>query len=518
VSLAEARPPLTSPVPLDSRQARIARLLLTRGEPATLDTIAMELKLTMRVVRYNLASVESFLRMSGLAVVKRRGVGVWVTGPDDPRRRTLGALVASISPRVLSATDRKERALITLLDAAPKPVALGDLENELGASRPTVRRDVRANETWIEEHHLHLQRVPGVGVVVRGSEIEIRKALLGLILESLSAETLTAAMRARSGEDGAHAEVAGGTIDEYVARLDLPSYRAILREQLHDRDDGGPMAMVETLFVAIVARRVRRGHHALLQSGQLRSLIDHPVAEAAARIAAAVGGLSDLTLTDADVASITEFILGFAELVEASVPAEPNDGELIERLVALAAARLHPSLADDDQLRRNLVEHLRRLRVRLRYGLPIANPLDHEVRERYPDVHAVASGIVRELGSMGEGAIPPEEVGFLTMYLAGSLERHRLRQKVRVTVVCPAGMATAWILVSRLAAEFPQIEVTRVVSKSAFEERVDADTADVVVSTVPLQEPTAVQTIVVSPLLRDRDVRRLARVFGEPTH
>ena len=224
------------------------------------------------------------------------------------------------------------------------------------------------------------------------------------------------------------------------------------------------------------------------------------------------------SLNDADVASITEFMLGFDELVAASAPPEPDDRTLIDRLVSLAAERLHPALADDDQLRRNLIEHLRRLRVRLRYGLPITNPLDHEVRERYPEVHAVASEIVLALGPMGEGAVPPEEVGFLTMYLAGSLERHRLRQKIRVTVVCPAGMATAWILVSRLAAEFPHVEVTRVVSKSVFEQKVDADTADVVVSTIPLDEPTAVQTIVVSPLLRDRDVRRLARVFGEPTH
>ena len=59
--------------------------------------------------------------------------------------------------------------------------------------------------------------------------------------------------------------------------------------------------------------------------------------------------------------------------------------------------------------------------------------------------------------------MPHEEVGFLTMYLAGSLERSRLRPKVRITVVCPAGMATAWILVSRLSAEFPNVEITRVV-------------------------------------------------------
>jgi galactitol-specific phosphotransferase system IIB component len=355
-------------------------------------------------------------------------------------------------------------------------------------------------------------------VVVRGSELEIRKGLLALILESVPAEALTDAMRRRDGDAATPEETGGATIEEFVSRLDLATYRGILRDELHDRDDNGPMAMVETLFVAIVARRVRRGHHAAFQSGQLRSLIDHPVADAAARISAAVGSAADLVLTDADVASITEFILGFVELVEASVPAEPTDGTLIERLVALAAERLHPSLAEDDQLRRNLGEHLRRLRVRLRYGLPITNPLDHEVRERYPDVYAVASEIVLALGPIGEGVVPPEEVGFLTMYLAGSLERHRLRQKVRVTVVCPAGMATAWILVSRLAAEFPHVEVTRVVSKSAFEQKFDADATDVVVSTIPLDEPALVQTVVVSPLLHDRDVRRLARIFGEPTH
>jgi transcriptional antiterminator len=506
-------------LPLDSRQARITRLLLADRKPATLDALASQLNLTTRIVRYNLPPVESFLRSAGLDVVRRRGVGIWVSGDDDRRRRTLTSLDPGATAQVLAAEDRKLRALVTLLDASPEPVELGQLEVELGASRPTIRRDVKATEAWLEEHHLHLKRLPGIGVVVRGSEIEIRKGLLAIVLESMPAEALTDAMRYGADDDDPAAGVgSGGTIEAFVDRLDLPTYRRILREQLHDRDDNGPMAMVETLFVAIVARRVRRSHHAAFQSGQLRSLIDHPVADAAARISAAVGHAADLALTDADVASITEFILGFAELVEAGVPHEPDDGTLIDRLVTLAADRLHPSLAEDDQLRRNLAEHLRRLRVRLRYGLPITNPLDHEVRERYPDVHRVASEIALVLGPMGESAIPPEEVGFLTMYLAGSLERHRLRQKIRVTVVCPAGMATAWILVSRLAAEFPHVEVTRVVSKSVFEQQTGADAADVVVSTVPLDEPAPVQTIVVSPLLRDRDVRRLARIFGEPTH
>jgi transcriptional antiterminator len=188
----------------------------------------------------------------------------------------------------------------------------------------------------------------------------------------------------------------------------------------------------------------------------------------------------------------------------------------VDRLVAASAARLHRSLAEDDLLRANLTEHLRRLDVRLRYGLPVSNPLQQEVRRRYPDVYEVATEILGSLGPLDGAAIPGEEVGFLTMYLAGSLERLRLRPKIRITVVCPAGMATVWILVSRLLVEFPQVEVTQVVSKTTYEREPGDIQSDFIVSTVPLEAPPAVPALVVNPLLHEVDVRRLTRLLGLP--
>src|SRR6267143_6323282 len=125
-------------LPLDSRQARITRLLLADGRPATLDAIATQLKLTTRIVRYNLPPVESYLRSAGMEVVRRRGVGIWVSGDEDQRRQTLTGLDPGTAPRVLAAVDRKLRVLVTLLDASPDAVELGDLGVELGASRPTI--------------------------------------------------------------------------------------------------------------------------------------------------------------------------------------------------------------------------------------------------------------------------------------------------------------------------------------------------------------------------------------------
>jgi len=505
-------------VPLDSRQARITRHLLAEAGPESVEEIATALRLTTRVVRYNLPSIETYLRSGGLRIVRRRGVGIWIQGDDEKRLAVLSGLDDGAGPQVLSGADRKLQALAALLDRTPQPLHLADLEVALGASRPTVRRDVRAAEHWLEEHHLHLQHVPGVGLVVRGTEIDVRKALLALVLEAVPPDVL---LKQASGDGASRPQGTDRStgVARFTADLDLGTHRSILLAQLRELDATEPVTIVATLYLAIVARRVQAGRTAEFQSGQLRSLIDHPVADAAARIAAAMEKQTGLVLEETDVASITEFLLGFVDVGGRTAPADDDEMQAIDRLVTAAAQRLHPSLADDLQLRRSLAEHLRRLRVRLRYGLPVSNPLEQEVRERYPDVYQVASEIAAEASPLGEDPIPADEIGFLTMYLAGSLERNRLRPKIRVTVVCPAGMATAWILVSRLLAVFPQVDVTRVVSRTAFERGPDDVETDVVVSTVPIEDdPDRAPAVVVSPLLRERDIRRLSRLLGEPTH
>ncbi|HEY3163113.1 MAG TPA: transcription antiterminator [Candidatus Limnocylindrales bacterium] len=520
---------MPTPLPLDTRQARIARRLLETDGPASVDDLATELKLTDRMVRYNLASVESVLVDHGLRLARRRGLGIWVEGAPLARGTLLAALDDAPGPAVLDPADRRGRILLALLHAAPDPIRSETLEDQLGVSRPTIRRDMREAEAWLELHRLHLRRMPGRGIAVVGSEVDVRGGLLALVLEiapdraiqrAASTATPSAAPAATGGaSDGRWAgrEAIAADLDTFLAQLDLPIFRSILEDELRDLDAADPTVMTAALSLAIAALRIRGGRAVRLGSGRLRSLLDHPASASAARIGTAVEGAIGVPLGPTDVAAITESLLGLAQLVDVAAQPEAVDVRYIDRLIAAAAERIHPSLATDEQLRTSLSEHVRRLHVRLRFGLPVSNPLQQEVRKRYPDVYQAAAEILEEVGPVADAEMPIEEVGLLTMYLAGSLERHRLRPKIRVTVVCPAGMATAWILVSRLVAEFPQIEVIRVVSKTGFETE-PGDEPDLVVSTIPLDdlpEPTA--SIVVSPLLREADVRRLGRLLGSLT-
>ena len=92
------------------------------------------------------------------------------------------------------------------------------------------------------------------------------------------------------------------------------------------------------------------------------------------------------------------------------------------------------------------------------------------------------------------------------MYLSGALERGHLRPRKRAMVVCPSGMATAWVLVSRLQAEFPELAVVAVQSATSYENV--NDNYDIVISTVPLTVDGS-EVVVVSPLLSSSDVRTI---------
>jgi transcriptional antiterminator len=511
---------MASSLPLDTRQARITRRLLDQAGPASVDDLATALKLTDRMVRYNLASVEGVLEEHGLSLARRPGVGIWVEGSASRREELRAALDHWTGPSVLDPEDRHARILLALLTASPEPIRSEAIEVRLGVSRPTVRRDMREAEGWLEQHRLHLRRMPGRGIAVAGSEIDIRGGLLALCLEI----GLSPAAARQDGGGSASAGVTAGAVpswidgatdmDAFLAALELPVFRAILATELPDLDDREPTITATALSLAIAALRMRTGRPVRLGAGRLRSLLDHPASTSAARIAAAVGRSIGMPPGRSEIAAITESLLGLTLLADVAARPEAADMRYIDQIIAAAAKRLHPSLADDIQLRSSLSEHVRRLHVRLRYGLPISNPLQNEVRKRYPDVYRAAGEILAEVGPVGGLEMPDEEIGLLTMYLAGSLERQRLRRTVRVTVVCPAGMATAWILVSRLAAEFPQFEIVRVVSKAAFETE-PGDDPDLVISTIPLEDlPSSATGLVVSPLLRAADVRHIGRVLA----
>ena len=330
-----------------------------------------------------------------------------------------------------------------------------------------------------------------------------------LILEAIPEEVLHLQLaEAPSAAQQATARVPVGLL-ERIFTLPLVETAAIVRSSaLGQTLTTGRSDAVFALYLAVSVARIQAGRSVALDAGSHRSAMDHPIARSVATIVPSLEQLAGASLPAAEVATITEYLLGLDALDTARSGSDSVGDDLVDEIMHLAGERLHTALVDDSELRRGLASHLERLGVRLRYGLPIHNPLLDEVRERYPDVYAVAGEMASLITGAMYVAVAPDEIGFITMYLSGAMERARLRPRRRALVVCPSGMATVWVLVSRIKSEFPELDLVQVLSEQGFEE-LRHDDFDLVISTVPLG-PSDVPVVVVSPLLSTADVAQVA--------
>lgn len=494
--------------PLDSRVIRIVRWLLDQPDPRSTADLASDLGLSQRIVRYRLGAAENYLKSWGAALEKRRGSGLLVVAEPDTRAAILDDLRSrSEAPRVYAPEERSRLLIADLLWAFPGLVSLEDLHNDLGVSKTSARRDLQLCEPWLDRNGLAVVRRPGRGVGVLGTERRVRQVMVQLLLESLPQGLLQAIVR----DDGDDLEALAARVPvglrERLEELPLGEVARVIRETpLAQRLAAASGESVFSLYVAVTLMRVMAGRTVEVEAGLQRSVLEHPAAETVMVVMPELDALTPDPIGPADVAAIAEYWLGL-DTVQRSSPIVTLDESLVEGLLALAGERLHAALADDPELRAGLAAHLERLAVRLRHGLPVHNPLLAEVRARYPDVHVVA----HELGEMIEAeigeSIAEDEVGFLTMYLSGAMERARLRPRRRVLVVCPSGMATAWVLVSRVQAEFPEFDLVEVLSEEGYE-ALDHSDFDLVITTVELAE-TVAPVVVVSPLMSARDVREV---------
>ena len=518
--------------PLGTRGKHLLLALLHKDGPVVIAALAKQFGVSPRSIRYDLDEIEVWLGNTPIRLCRRPRVGIWVEGAEGNlalAREKLG-LVEDYRP-VLSPEQRRNIIVARLLQH-DEPVTSHALADELHVSRTTVFADLDNVQAWLGERGLSLVRRSNYGLRIMGEETAWRQAVSDLLNDfaesgELGRLLMQIGTEPSGGEDSLASGFAGSPhLLALLGGLSLRQVEELVRlaEDLAGVEftTGSYSSLVFQLAIAI--GRLTHGKQVELPRDRMAALRSYAEYTLAGRLAQRATEIFGVALPEAEVGHLTLHLIGAKVRGPARgrttdktgarpgiLPAFDIEAAAAARLIIASAAReLGLPLGDAEGLLPGLALHLRPALGRLRFGLPMTNPLLAEIRALYPRIYAAAEQACREIGPIVGLSIPAEEVGYVTMHLGAAIIRRRQVSsgRRRVVVASTGGVGVNEMLAARLGAEFPELEVAATSSVHGLHITLTTSHPDFVISTssVPGVE---VEVVVVDPLLNTEDIARV---------
>jgi len=154
----------------------------------------------------------------------------------------------------------------------------------------------------------------------------------------------------------------------------------------------------------------------------------------------------------------------------------------------------------------NLFFHLQPAYFRLKYGMPIINPVLHKIKEDYGHFFPIVSTVLKPFAEYVKRPIPEDELAYITIILLSMAEHidEKKREPLKGAIVCQSGIASSAMLKKQLQTLFVDIEFEAYFSVDDFLNS-NLMSYDIVFTTVPITEEIDIPVFKASPFMNDTE-------------
>lgn len=462
---------------------RLAQLFdALQNETLPQDELARRFAVSTRTVRTDISALNALLEEYGAQFVLSRGAGYQLKIDDAQRFQRLARQKRS-PLRVPRTSVERVRYMLTRFLTAAWSLKLEDLADEWFVSRATLQNDMTEVREWLARYHLNIESKPHYGMKLFGSEVAIRTCLTDLLWQI----------------DQEQADSPLITIEALHSNI-LETLRPLLQQCLTRHNvrlsDEGERYL--RLYCAVAVRRISEGYP-LSDPGAEDVGLD--VREAAHELINLLRPLVGKPVSPAEEGWLRVNIAArqMQEVAPSAINADDADA-LVDYLLSYINTHYNYNLQGDEQLRADLLTHIKTMITRVRYQIHIPNPLLGNIKQHYPMAYDVTLAAVSSWGKYTPYVISENEIGFLVLHIGVGLERHYdvgYQRHPQVLLVCDSGNSTLRMIEAMLLRKYPQLQVAGRLSQREYETRARID-EDFVISTTRLSEKDK-PVVVMSP-------------------
>lgn len=465
--------------------------ILCKKETNSIASLAQEFALSQRTIRNDLNVINEILNEHGLEQICL-GKGGSIFLPENFADVWQYIVEKDFYEYKLSKEERKIIASAMLVCTSGY-LTLSMIAEELVVSRATIINDLEDIKQFIRQGNLEVVSHPNKGLRIEGKESDKRVFLMQLgkvEFEQLRQDFLRKQIR----------------VDEHIENI----LEKILFEQEHVHqcflNDVSFQRIV--MYLGIMVNRENKGEYI-----EHREYQENSKYLMAKDILQYVCQYCSMTTTEDEIIFLSE-LLSFAgymkqeNISKSTMKIQVAARKFIERV----SEALRMNLNNDFDFFESLSAHLERSVDSERI-----QDADHAIlQDALKDNPEIMDAVYQGQGILNQclkRELSKSEMGYIAVHVCAAVERKKNKEIVfHVIFACHAGIGTSHLLLEKLKKHF-NFQIVDIVS--AHEAcRLEADAADLVISTVPLKD-CKMRYVIVSPRLKDEDYIRIGNVIDE---
>lgn len=476
------------------RQEKIVEYLYAKKQAIAPKALAAAFQISERTLANDIKWLKEIGAAAGFDVERVRSAGYQLKILDQSKFQSY--LAQTKRQEQVDSTSPQERIknIELLLLFHEEYITMQQIAEWLDVSLSTVKADIKQVEQFCENYELSLFSKAHYGLKIIGTESKKRRAILYLIRNTIHTPVLTERYK------------------EFNFVFDEADLRRFLQEQLQQNQ----LKISDIVFENIV-QHIRLLSFRIMQDNTLNNeedeeqKIDDDYDRLTEELVAYVEATYQIVFSNAEKNYLEEQLRGkFAVLDDAASNRQLK--QAIDKALEHVDRRYHTHFREDQDLANALLMHVAPLQQRLYTGHQLENPIIDDIYTQYANVFNVAMGFINELNKDLDADISKDEIGYVAIYFAASLEKQSnqvIDDYQKIAVICSTGGGAAYLLKVTLERLFSNAEVDTFALNEI--DQIDS-TYDLMISTVPLQQDQFdIPIIYTKPILNQAEITKIEK-------
>ena len=420
--------------------------------PVTQAALAKEMNVSTRTIRSDLKELGDMMGQHGSSLVYDRKNGFGIDILDDARYSAL--LEQSEKPwkEPRSAAERRN-ALLTLLLRQQGHVSLEELEAHWFISIYSLRNDISLLKRHFSLYQINVESEGNDSFKLTGDELAFRRCIYDHLLSTRETET-------------DYSELFGPTRKMADVKCTLSHHLVDNHLQFSDVN-----LRFFTLACGISIERILR--ECWLLDFEFTD-VDPQWKNVAGDILEELLPGTILHIPPGEIDYMAMTLSAFCSTCTDAPGAESVcDAEhaVMNHFLSYVSSVWFCDVNYDEQSRKNLLNHIRAMRVRVNNGITIINPLLAQIKRHYPLMYEMTLSAFSEMEHFFTGKISDDEIGYLVMHIGAVLEETHYQDqntRLRVLVVSDQSIASARLVSQKIIRMYPNVVITDCISVEQY--------------------------------------------------